>query len=111
MNRPTNNATEYAVQLATSMENLVKKQTKDVILIVGDSNLPDIDWSTNTVSGCNYKREIKEVLLQAADNCGLDQVVDFPTRDTNHLDVYLLNRQSFIQVCYPLPGVSDHENV
>ena len=109
--RPTNNDTEYAAHLATAMENLAKKHTKDVIWIGGDSNLPDIDWSTNSITSCNYKREINEVVLQAADNCGLDQVVDFPTRETNLLDVFLTNRPSLIQECYPLPGISDHEMV
>ena len=109
--RPTNNDTEYAAHLATAMENLAKKHTKDVIWIGGDSNLPDIDWSTNSITSCNYKREINEFVLQAADKCGLDQVVDFPTRETNLLDVFLTNRPSLIQECYPLPGISDHEMV
>ena len=111
--RPTNNDTEYAAHLATAMENLAKKHTKGVIWIGGDSNLPDINWSTNSTTGCNYKREINAVVLQAADNCGLDQVLDFPfpTRDTNLLDVFLTNRPSLIQECYPLPGISDHEMV
>ena len=92
--RPTNNDTEYAAHLATAKENLEKKHTKDVIWIGGDSNLPDIDWSTNSITGCNYKRDINEAVLQAADNCNLDQVVDFPTRDANLLHVFLTNRNA-----------------
>ena len=111
MYRPTNNDIEYATQLATAMEKLLKKHTKDVIWIGGNSNVPDMDWSTNTISGSNHKREINELFLQAADKCSLDQVVDFPTRDTNLLDVLLTNKPPLIQACSPLTGVSDHEIV
>lgn len=111
MYRPTNNDTEYAAHLALALENLVKKYPKDVVWIGGDTNLPDIDWSTDTISGCSYKREVNETVLQAANNCGLDQMVDFPTRESNLLDVFFTNRPSLIQACYPLPGVSDHEMV
>ena len=46
--RPTNNDTEYAAHLATAMENLAKKDTKDVIWISGDSNLPVITSEKST---------------------------------------------------------------
>ena len=52
MYRPTNNDTEYAAHLTSAIENLVKNHPKDVIWIGGDINLPDIDWSSNTISGC-----------------------------------------------------------
>ena len=109
--RPTKNDCEYSVHLASAVENLAKDHPKDVIWIGGDANLPDIDWSTNTISGNNYKKEINENLLQSAENYGLEQIVDFPTRDNNVLDVFLTNRPSLIQSCKPLTGVSDHEIV
>ena len=92
--RPTNNDTEYAAHLATAMENLAKKHTKDVIGIGGDNNLPDIDWSTNSITGCNYKREIKQTIV------ALIKWWTFPTRDAYLLDVLLTNRLSLIQICY-----------
>ena len=105
------NDCEYSVHLASAVEKLAKDHPKDVIWIGGDANLPDIDWSTNTICGNNYKKEINENLLQSTENCGLEQIVDFPTRDNNVLDVFLTNRPSLIQSCKPLPGVSDHEIV
>ena len=113
MYRPTNNDTEYAAHLTSAIENLVKNRPKDVIWIGGGTNLPDIDWYSNIISDiiCSYEREVNETILQAVDNCGLDQVVDFPTRDRNLLDIFLTNRLSLIQTCRPLPGISDHEMV
>ena len=75
------------------------------------ANLPDINWSSNAVSGNNYKKEINDSFFQAVENCGLDQIVDFPTRDNNLLDIFLTNRPSLIQTCKSLPGISDHEIV
>ena len=111
--RPTNNDCGYSVHLASAVENLAKDHPKDVIWIRGDANPPDIDWSTNTICGSNYmyKKEINENFPQSTENCGLDQLADFPTRDKNILDVFLTNRPSLIQICKPLPGVSDHEIV
>ena len=89
----------------------MKRYPKEVIWIGGDANLPDISWSLNTVSGNNYKKEINVTFLQAVENSGLDQVVDFQTRDDNLLDIFLTNRPSLIQSCKSLPGISDHEIV
>ena len=105
--RPTNNDCDYSVHLASAVENLVKNHPKGVIWIIGDANLPDIDLSSNTICGSNYmymyKKERNENFLQSTENCGLDQLVDFPTRDKNVLDVFLSNRPSLIQICKPHP--------
>ena len=89
----------------------MKRYSNEVIWIGGDANLPDINWSLNTVSGNNYKKEIIVTFLQAVENCGLDQVVDFQTRDDNLLDISLTNRPSLIRTCKSLPGISYHEIV
>ena len=41
----------------------------------------------------------------------LTQIVDFPTRINNILDVFITNRPSLVKQCYPQPGISDHEVV
>ena len=109
--RTTNNDLDHTVNLTTAIESLVKRYPKEVIWIGGDANLPDINWSLNTVSGNNNKKEINVTFLQAVENSGLDQVVDFQTRDDNLLDIFLTNRPSLIQSCKSLPGISDHEIV
>ena len=44
-------------------------------------------------------------------NCGLERVVHFPTRNNNTLDIFLTNRPSLINRCEPLLGISDHDIV
>ena len=52
------------------------------------------------------KKEINVTFLQAEENSGLNEVVDFQTRDDNLLDIFLTNRPSLIQSCKSLPGIS-----
>ena len=89
----------------------MKRHPNEVIWIGGDANLPDINWSSNAVSENNYKKEISGSFLQAVANCGLDQIVDFPTRDIILLDIFLTTRSSLIQTCKSFPGISYHESV
>ena len=89
----------------------MKDHPKDVVWIGGDINLPDIEWSSNSISGNGYRKDINENLLEALSNSSLEQVVDFPTRDNNLLDIFATNRPSLVQSCKPIPGVSDHEIV
>ena len=70
--RTTNNDLDHTVNLTTAIESLVKRYPKEVIWIGGDASLPDINWSLNTVSGNNYKKEINVTFLQAVENSGLD---------------------------------------
>ena len=88
--RPTKNDSDYASRLASAMESLVKMHPKGIVLTGGDAKLPDIDWSTNNIRGNSYRKDI--TLLQAMNNCGFDQVVDFHIREDNLLDVFLTNR-------------------
>ena len=55
----------------------------------GDFNLPDIDWTTDTVVSHQYLKEINTSLIDTLDKCNLDQIVDFTTRGHNILEIFL----------------------
>ena len=40
----------------------------------------------------------------------MEQVVNFPTRKQNTLDLLITNRPSFISKCIPVPGFGDHDS-
>ena len=40
----------------------------------------------------------------------MEQVVNFPTRKQNTLDLLITNRPSFIKKCIPVPGFGDHDS-
>lgn len=59
------------------------------IWIAGDINLLDINWSDNFVEGHAYSLSVNNIFLDFINNNRLTQIVDFPTRDSNILDVFI----------------------
>ena len=94
--RPTANDSDYAMKLANAIESIVKDHPKGVVWIGGDINLPNINWSSNSISGNSYRKDINETILEVLANSGLEQVVDFPTRDNNLFDIFATNRPSLV---------------
>jgi hypothetical protein len=61
--RPTNNDESYAHSLFDIISKVCKMYKKSAIWITGDFNLPDINWTNNTIQGLQYKKSINEVFL------------------------------------------------
>ena len=62
------------------------------MLLLGDFNMPDIDWSIPFSPGLHGQDELLNVLVQH----GFTQYVDMPTRGLNTLDLVLCNTQGKI---------------
>ena len=82
-------------------------------LFGGDFNLQDIDWRGASVTGHQNPLTVNRGFLDALEDIGLTQIVDFPTpSNPDHtLDLILTNRSSLIQRCEPLPGLAHHDAV
>ena len=78
--------------------------------IGGDFNLPDFDWSLKSIVKHQYCKEINEVFLESLDVINAEQIVDFPTRGDNTLDLLLTNRVSLLNKCCDIPGLGDHQS-
>lgn len=74
-------------------------------------NLPDINWTDVSTKGNHVSSAINLKFLDTLQNCGLEQMVTFPTRLDNTLDIFLSNRPSLVNRCTPIPGLSDHDAV
>ena len=109
--RPPNTDIDYALDLCSKIKHIVNTNRSATIWISGDLNLPDIDWKTESIEGHQSSNAINTAFLSAFQELGLTQIVDFPTRLHNTLDLFLTNRPSMISNCTPLPGVSDHEMI
>ena len=104
----------YSLEDAQYAQDLVDqlKQLSDVAwstVIVGDLNVPSIDWSSLTCPSDG----IQDVILDFTCDNGFDQMVTEPTRGDNVLDVVLTNNRflvSDVRVASPL-GNSDHSRV
>ena len=56
-------------------------------ILLGDFNLPDVDWATN----CGPKHDVYAMFLTFMLENSYSQIVHFPTRDANILDLILTN--------------------
>ena len=109
--RPTNRDLDYTLSLCETIEKIQKKYKKASIWLCGDFNLPDICWHTHSIKGHQYPKELNQRFLDMMHTCGLSQMVDQPTRESNILDLFFTNRPALMLKCSVEPGLSDHHIV
>ena len=107
--RPTNNKLEEAKNICEELSKLSNKYKNCPLWFGGDINLPDIDWKNYSVVNHQYSKLINETFIETFENCNLDQIVHFPTRVNNTLDILATNRPTLVNRCVPQPGLSDHD--
>ena len=81
------------------------------IILTGGFHLPGIDWSESLVKHNSSYKAIHEHSLDILHNHGLQQLVTFPTRQVNTLDLVATNKPSTIINIQSSAGVSDHDMV
>jgi hypothetical protein len=93
-------------ELITALTSLVTGKKQYIIL--GDFNFPNINWATQIA-----ENDIGQNFLEFANTHGLKQVIDFPTRENNFLDILLMNDISCLTWCEQAPPFSnsDHSTV
>ena len=96
-------------ELNSSLSKFVHKGNP--IWLLGDFNMPKYNWRTNTADPCCKNLALYESFIDLIQDSNLQQMVDFPTRGENVLDLYLTNRPSLVCKVAPLPGLSDHDIV
>ena len=103
----------YLNKMKDEINNIRAKHQKDIFLIGGDFNLPDINWAEQTIDHRQYPTRTNQTFLELVADNGLEQIVDFPTRKENTLDLLLTSHPSFKLRCKPLPSIgnSDHDIV
>ena len=111
MYRPTDNNNDYTQDLCNALSDLSARFKDHIIWLGGDTNLPDIDWKTDTITGHSYPVSINQTYIDTFNHIGCEQIVNFPTRINNILDVFCTNRPSPIDRYTPIPGLSDHDIV
>ena len=107
--RSPNNDLKQAEHIAREIIDLQRKHKNNPIWFGGDMNLLDIEWTMNSIKTHQYHKELNQCFLDTFDITNLDQIVDFPTRGANILEIMATNRPSLINKCSPHTGLSDHE--
>ncbi len=81
--------------------------TRNPTIIAGDFNYGGIDWLNNVSSRQNGQNDFFEFF----NDSGFSQLVNFPTRNLNILDLIFTNEANLIQGIEIGPKISDHETV
>ena len=103
--RPPNNSIEPLVDLSAS---LVEFNNSAETVLVGDFNLPDIDWTTNSVlreSDLNCK--LMDILLDHF----MSQLVLEPTHGKNILDLVITTNEGLIRNLQVDEPFFDHNSI
>ena len=67
----------------------------------------DIDRSTNSITGHQYLTAINDSIISKIEDINIEQLVDFPTRKKNILDILFTNNPSFSTAVSDISGISD----
>ena len=106
--------TEYVNELVDDITTARSMYQSSYFLLGGDFNLPHIDWETSSVNGHQIPRRVNEEFINMQNDLALEQMVLFPTRGQNILDLLFTSHPAiFIDKCKTLPafGKIDHETV
>ena len=92
--RPPDSDLKYIKEFKKSLQLIQRRSKFDQIIVFGDFNLPNIDWTTGVATNNNT---IYQHFTKTVKDHYLWQLVDFPTRGENTLDLILTNIPNKIQ--------------
>ena len=96
------------IQSIDNLCNLFTTITNVPTWLIGDLNLPSIDWANNSSA---YPLILGDTMINFVQEYGFSQAVNFPTRGNNILDIFITSRLSLVHSCSPVAGISNHEAV
>ncbi|CAC5378485.1 unnamed protein product [Mytilus coruscus] len=95
---------DTSVRRATQIKNAA-------ILIGGDFNLPGWDWKNKILKPKSTHQNIHYDFGNTLDDTGLVQLIEYPTRKDNILDLMITNLPNQVPRIEIMPGISDHDIV
>ena len=108
---PPSSSELYLTELCHQLKLIRNKYSNSAFWIGGDINLPDIDWSTNSIQNHHYTLSLNNIFLDFSYTNALIQMVDVSTRGANILDIFVTNRPCVVEECNTIARISDHEAV
>ena len=97
--------------ILSELKEAIKVLRPSTVIIGGDFNLPRIDWARMRIPTGTPHRKQAKLLLKELRALGLEQMIDFLTREQNTLDLLLTDCPSLVTETYSAPGLSDHHFV
>ena len=109
--RPPDRNLPYLEELCRVLKQIILTNPNAIIWFSGDLNLLNIDWNLNCLQGNNYPSTLCMTFLDTLLELDLSQIVTFPTRQRNILDIFITNHPTLVKSCTSIPEISDHEAV
>jgi hypothetical protein len=96
--------------LSKLLEQLSQQFCGFSVLIVGDFNMPDIDWSSGKVKSTGGRKGWHQVFIDCFKEFGFEQLISRPTHEKgNTLDLVFTNfEDEYLEPDIISPGLSDH---
>ena len=69
--RPTYNNSDYTNCMCDAIPSIAREFPNSPLWIAGDTNLPDVNWQTNTISKHQYTKQINELFIDTFAMLGL----------------------------------------
>lgn len=101
---------KHLKNLEASLAKIAENPNRN-ILLCGDFNCPDIDWENHIVPPGAPERLVQQKLVALAEEYGLHQVQEEPTRERNILDLVFTTNPTLLKASVSTPGISDHSIV
>jgi len=98
-------------ELQSSIDEIKQNYPHTQIVLGGDFNCPGIDWENSTLINSYISCHFREKLIDLSHNSQLPQLVTFPTRAQNVLDLCFTTNPNSVTSCEPIPGLIDHDAV
>jgi hypothetical protein len=88
---------DYLIKTKEDISTLRNTNKNAVFILGGDFNAPDINWQSNNITGAKYySKKVNQTYLDLAAEHSLEQMVDFPTRGDNTLDLVFTSHSSYM---------------
>ena len=107
-------STSEEFQLFREQLDYIRTQGKKLpsVHVLGDFNFKDIDWPDRlNKSGSTFNQSEGQILIDIMNDHGLEQMVHFPTREKNTLDLILTTLLGQFHDVHSPDKPSDHDIV
>ena len=95
----------------SSILSIKEKFPRAQIILRGDCNSPGIDWEYGTLIDSYATCYLREKLISLSQDTLMFQMVTFPIRAQNILDLCFTTHPDTVLTSEPTPGLSDHDAV
>lgn len=110
--RPHEQDENSILELRKSLDMVTKLKGK--VWLTGDFNFPKLAWDSEGIPtvkpGCSLPK-LYEEFISLVNDFSLQQMVTFPTRLNNTLDLFFTSNPSLIKSVKSVAGISDHDIV